>query len=53
MVRFWEKSAIMPEEAEVAVVHADFGDETLAEEVSFVFREVHVVFVAQRAIHDG
>ena len=46
-------NTIMPQKAEVAVVHADFGDETLAEEVRFVLCEIHVVFVAQRAIHDG
>ena len=43
----------MPQEAEVAVMHADFGDETFAEEIGFVLREVHVVLVAQRAIHNG
>lgn len=35
------------------MVHLDFGDEALAEEIGFVLREVHVVFVAQRAVHDG
>lgn len=53
VIRLWEQSAIMPQEAEVAVVHLDFGDEALAEEIGFVLREVHVVFVAQRAVHDG
>ena len=46
-------NTIMPQEAEVAVVHADFGDEALAKEVRFVLCEIHVVLVAQRAIHDG
>lgn len=52
MVRFVINDAVMPKEAGVAVVHADFGDETLAEEIRFVFREMHVVVVAKRAIHN-
>ena len=43
----------MPEEGDVAGVLADFVEELLAEEVGFVLGlEVHVVDVAQSAVHD-
>ena len=34
------------------MVEADFVDETLAKEIGFIFGEMHVVVVAERAIHD-
>lgn len=33
-------------------MHADFGDDALAEEIGFILRQVHIVLVAQRAVHD-
>ena len=45
--------AVVPEEGDVAGVLADFVEELLAEEVGFVLGlEVHVVGVAQGAVHD-
>ena len=37
---------IMPEQAEVTAVEAHFVDEAFAEEVGFIFGEMHVVFSA-------
>ena len=34
-------------------METDFGDEAFAEEISFVFGKMHVVFVTEGAIHDG
>ena len=46
-------ATVMPKQAEVAVVETHFVDEAFAEEIRLVFGEMHVVFVTQRAVHDG
>ena len=47
------EDTIVPEEGDVAGVLADFVEELLTEEVGFVLGlEVHVVGVAQGAVHD-
>lgn len=53
MVVVGSKGAVVPEEGDVAGVLADLVEQLLAEEVGFVFcLQVHVVAVAQRAVHD-
>lgn len=47
------EDTVVPEEGDVASVLADFVEELLAEEIGFVLGlEVHVVGVAQGAVHD-
>lgn len=54
MVVVGSEDAVVPEEGDVAGVLADLVEQLLAEEVGFVFcLQVHVVAVAQRAVHDG
>ena len=52
MVHLVINDAVMPKEAEVAVMKADFVDKPFAKEIGFIFGEMHVVIVAERAIHD-
>ena len=33
-------------------MHAHFLDDAFAEEIRFVFREVHIILIAERGVHD-
>jgi hypothetical protein len=43
---------VVPQETEIAVMEADLVNESLAEEIRFVFGQMHVVVVAKCAIHN-
>ena len=44
--------AVVPQQAKVAMMHMHLLNQPLAEEIRFVFAEVHVVLIAQRGVHD-
>ena len=52
MVGVVGEATVMPKQAEVTVMHAHFVDQLFAEEIRFLFGEVHIVLLAQRTIHD-
>ena len=51
MVGVVREVAVVPEQTEVTVVHLDACNETFAQEIRLIFREVHVVLVTQRRVH--
>jgi hypothetical protein len=46
VIRLVIKTAVVPQQAQVAVMHADFGNKALAEKIGFVLAQMHVVDVA-------
>ena len=53
MIGVGREGGVMPEQAQVAMMRLDFGDESLAEEIGFILAEVHISGIAERAVHDG
>ena len=53
MIRVRRESRVMPKQAEITVMQANLVDETFAEEICFIFREVHIIGAAQSAVHDS
>ena len=47
------EDAVMPQKAKVAMMQAHFVNEPLAEEICFVFAEIHVFGIAERVVHNN
>lgn len=43
----------MPEQAQITVMHLHLGYQPFAEEIGLIFRQIHIVRVTQRAVHDS
>ena len=43
--------AVMPQQAQVAMVHAHLVNQSFAEEISLIFGQIHIVLLVERVIH--